>query len=65
MSGTAISNEPKSEAWEARNLTQQTRDWRHFCDFQNVLVGNTDSTFGRVIGPMPRRLMQVALEFGF
>jgi hypothetical protein len=26
--------EPTSEAWEARNTTQNTLDWRHFCDFR-------------------------------
>jgi hypothetical protein len=31
--------EPTSEAWEACNLTQETLDWRHFCNFRNALIG--------------------------
>ncbi len=31
--------ELESEASEACNLTQKTLDWRHFCDFGNVLIG--------------------------
>jgi hypothetical protein len=35
----AMGIEPTSEAWEACNITQNTLDWRLFCNSQNALIG--------------------------
>jgi hypothetical protein len=33
--------EPTSEAWEARNITQNTLDWRQFRSFRNTPIGKS------------------------
>jgi hypothetical protein len=49
--------EPTSEAWEARNLTQKTLDWRQFCNFRSALNGKWQLDSWRLSSPLAKRIL--------